>query len=161
MNSFESMSKKLAKTGLYNTSEGNLVYAELMAYAEGLDIYYNALDELLRECFVPTAESWGLETREELIRKCSIDNSIEGRRKSIIAALSICNTDFTKDGFMKCLDIFGIEGTVTEDFKNNKLIFDCTTSIPQNKVNIIKGQLSAFLSPCFDFEFNMENNAEV
>lgn len=158
MTAFESMSEKLAKTGLYSTSEGNLVYAELMAYAEGLDIYYNVLDELLRECFVATAESYGLTMREEFLRKCNVYDSIEGRRKSIIAALSICNTDYTMEGFEKCLDIFGIEGTLTEDAENRLFTFDCTTAIPENKLELIKEQLSQFFVPNFDFEFNIESD---
>lgn len=153
MTSFESMSEKLAKTGLYNTSAGNLVYAELMSYAEGLDIYYNALDELLRECFVATAETYGLTIREEFIRKCSTDDSIEGRRKSIISALSICNTDYTMSGFKKCLDIFGIEGTLTENITDHVFTFTCTTEIPENKADLIKEQLAAFLPPNFDLVF--------
>lgn len=158
MTAFESMSEKLSKTGLYSTAEGNLVYAELMAYAEGLDIYYNALDELLRECFVATAEDYGLTMREEFLRKCSVYDSVEGRRKSIIAALSVCNTDYTLEGFQKCLDIFGIDGTLTEDGGNFLFTFDCTTAIPENKLELIKEQLSEFLPPHFDFEFNVESD---
>lgn len=157
MTSFQSMSEKLAKTGLYNTNEGQLVYAELMAYAEGLDIYYNALDELIRECFVSTAETYGLEMREKFIDKCIINSSIESRRKSILTALSICNTDYTKSGFQKCLGIFGIDGTLTEDAKNRKFTFTCTTAIPETKLKIIQEQLSAFLTPNFDLEFVVQS----
>lgn len=157
MTSFESMSEKLARTGLYNTSEGNLIYAELMAYAEGLDIYYNALDELLRECFIETAETYGLTMREKFISKCTADNTIEARRKSLVTALSIYKTDFTAEGFEKSLDIWGIEGTLAEDFENKKIIFDCTTDIPSNKLELIEKQVQDFVPCHFTFEFKTES----
>ena len=158
MTAFESMSEKLSKTGLYSTTEGKTVYAELMAYAEGLDIYYNALDELLRECFVSTAQDYGLTMREKYIRKCPVDDSTDGRRNSIIAALSVCNNYFTYDGFQKCLKIWGIEGTLKENFENKKFTFECTTPIPDDKLEIIKQQVKEFL-PCYlDFEWKDISN---
>ncbi len=157
MDSFTSMSRKLSKTGLYNVSPGSIIYAELMAYAEGLDIYYNALDELLRECFVTTAEDCGLAMREKYLCKCNIYDTVEGRRKSIIAALSLCNTDYVRSGYQKVLDIFGIEGKFTEDFENGKIIFNCISSIPENKLEQIKEQFGAFMPCGLNLEFNIQN----
>lgn len=153
MNSFESMSEKLSKTGLYSTTAGNMVYAELMAYAEGLDVYYNALDELLRECFVSTAQTYGLKMREDYIEKTINGSTLDDRRKSIIAALSINCTDFTKKGFQKCLDIWGISGELTEDFENGKFIFKCTSDVDENKLDEIKSQMQEFLPCHYDFEW--------
>ncbi|MDD6488684.1 MAG: hypothetical protein PUG48_02570 [Clostridia bacterium] len=158
MTAFESMSEKLSKTGLYSTAEGKMVYAELMAYAEGLDIYYNALKELLRECFVSTAQNYGLTMREKYICKCPVDDSTDSRRNSIIAALSVCNNDFTYDGFQKCLKIWGVEGTLKEDCDNKKFIFECTTPVSDDKLQLIKQQVKAFL-PCY-FEFEWKDMSE-
>lgn len=154
MTAFESMSEKLSKTGLYRTDEGCLIYAELMAYASGLDLYYDALDELLRECFVITAESYGLELREKLIKKCNVDDSIEGRRKSILAALSITVNDFTSSGFYKCLDIFNINGTFTADFQNKIITVYLQSLEDTEKTEKIRQQLSEFLPPQFTVEFS-------
>ena len=156
MTAFESMSEKLSKTGLYSTTEGKMVYAELMAYAEGLDIYYNALDELLRECFVSTAQDYGLTMREKYICKTPVDDSIESRRKSIIAALSVRNNDCTYSGFQKCLDIWGIEATLKEDFNNKKFTVECTTPIPDDKFELIEQQIKE-LFPCY-FYFALETS---
>lgn len=153
MTAFESMSEKLSKTGLYSITEGKMIYAELMAYAEGLDIYYNALKELLRECFVSTAQDYGLTMREKYIRKCPADDSTDGRRNSIIAALSVCNRDFTYEGFQRCLKIWGIEGTLKEDFDNKKFTFECTTPVADDKLELIKRQVKVFLPCYFDFEW--------
>ncbi len=152
MTAFESMSEKLSKTGLYRTDEGLLVYAELMAYAEGLDIYYNALDELLNECFVSTASSYGLELREQYIRKCNNDESLEGRRKSIIAALSICSEDFTDDSFSKYLDVFNVSGSLsTVPLKNSATVY--LDSVDESKLEKIQSQITEFLPPYFQVEF--------
>lgn len=158
MTAFESMSEKLSKTGLYSTSEGKTVYAELMSYAEGLDIYYNALDELLRECFVSTAQDYGLTMREKYIRKCPADDSTDGRRNSIIAALSVYNNDFTYNGFRKCLKIWGVEGTLKEDFDKKKFTFECTTPVADDKLELIKQQMKEFLPCYFDFEWKDISN---
>lgn len=152
MNAFESMSEKLSKTGLYDTSEGKLVYAELMAYAEGLDIYYNIIDELLRECFVSTAETYGLTSRENMISVFNNNTDIDGRRKSIISALSVHCTDFIEEKFKKCIDIFNINGTFTYDAENYKMIFECTDDIAQENREALVKQLKAFNPAHLDFE---------
>ena len=64
MTSLESMINKLKPLGVYNLNSDSLVYAELSAFAVGIDILRDELDELLREAFVKTAESFGIENLE-------------------------------------------------------------------------------------------------
>ena len=40
MSEFDRMSRILSDTGLYSAEQGSVVYAELMAYAEGLDMFF-------------------------------------------------------------------------------------------------------------------------
>ncbi len=52
--------EKLDGCGLYDLQQGTVVYAELAAYAAGLQMIYDQLEELERELFITTAEDRGL-----------------------------------------------------------------------------------------------------
>ena len=83
MGEFAILKQRLNDTGLYNIVEGTLIYAELMAYAEGLDMYFEELNKKEKEAFPFTAEGEGLELFERLFGVPLFDRSDEGRRKSI------------------------------------------------------------------------------
>lgn len=48
MDSYTSMIKKLTDTKLYLVRTGGRTYAELKAFAAGLDLLFNELDEMLK-----------------------------------------------------------------------------------------------------------------
>ena len=112
MSEFDTMSRILTDTGLYSAEQGSVIYAELMAYAEGLDIYFGEAEELLRECFVSTAESYGLSLREQLFHRINFGITTEARRSRLLAALSVGQHDFNAEGMQKICDAFGIEGSI-------------------------------------------------
>ena len=148
MNALQSMCDKMAKTGLYHLGVDNLVYKELAAYAEGLDILYDAFEELFRECFVSTAEDYGLTIREGIINKLNLDQTVEGRRKSVLAALSIANTDNRVAAYEKYPTIFNVNGEFTEDFENKKIIFHCTDGITSAQKTLLEKQMKEYM-PCW------------
>ena len=47
MSEFQRMSDILSATGLYNAERNSLLFAELKAYAEGLDMVFDELEEML------------------------------------------------------------------------------------------------------------------
>ena len=49
MDSYTSMVKKLTDTKLYSVRTGGRTYAELKAFAAGLDLLFNELGEMLKE----------------------------------------------------------------------------------------------------------------
>ena len=55
MSEFQIMRNILSSTGIYDVSQGSELYAEIMAYSEGLDMLFDEVNEMLRECFVNTA----------------------------------------------------------------------------------------------------------
>ncbi|MCD8025632.1 MAG: hypothetical protein LUF33_01500 [Clostridiales bacterium] len=67
MDSFTSMKSKLLPLGLYTIEDGSNLYAELKAYAAGLDSVFENLDTMLREYFIDTAQTYGITEREKLI----------------------------------------------------------------------------------------------
>ena len=54
MDSYTSMVKKLTDTKLYSVRTGGRTYAELKAFATGLDLLFNELGEMLKEYFIDT-----------------------------------------------------------------------------------------------------------
>ena len=84
MAEFERMKEILEQTGLYTVGESSLIYAELQAYAAGLDKYFEALDELAREGFAATAQTYGLRYWERIIHRMVPTGVLEKRRKALI-----------------------------------------------------------------------------
>ena len=80
------MRDKLSPLGLYRLSEGDVTDAELKAYAEGLDPLFELIDELEREGFIPTAESYGLSSREGFIDREKSALTVERRRELLLGA---------------------------------------------------------------------------
>ena len=59
MSTLESMRSALLPVGIYNITENSNAYKELLVYSRELDRLYVRADEILREGFFATAESWG------------------------------------------------------------------------------------------------------
>ena len=58
--------KKLQPLNLYSLSKTSNVYFELSVYASELENINSSIDELLKECFVQTAESYGVDNIESI-----------------------------------------------------------------------------------------------
>ena len=106
---FPEIRKDLERGGAIFQSNSN---AELMAYAEGLDMIFGELEETEREAFVSTAIDKGLRMYEDVMDICNIDTSLAGRRKSILAALSVSDGDFTLGSLERMLDIYNITSLI-------------------------------------------------
>lgn len=105
----DSMLEKLLPLGLYDLDEGSNVFAELSAYAEALQRHKDNTNEVLRECFISSSESFGLDDRESLIGFTSgSDFDTADRREMLILRKSINENDFTVSGFTKMLRSFGV-----------------------------------------------------
>lgn len=112
--SFQSMIKKLSPLEVYDLSEGGIVYAELAAFSVGLDLLKESLNELLREGFISTAESYGIENTERLVGNVRSDLDLDKRREMLIERLSLGVNDFTPAGFKQMLRLMGVEGEISE-----------------------------------------------
>lgn len=89
MSSFESMKAKLESTGIYSVTEASNISKELKAYAEGLDIVFDELEIMERECFIETAESYGLSERERFVGVDRSGEALEKRRELLETAEQI------------------------------------------------------------------------
>lgn len=109
MRALESMIKKLAPLNIYSTSVTSNIYAELAAYAVAFDRYRDLLNEALRECFISTAETFGLEIRERVVGDVRDDCSIEQRRNMLSTRTSLGETDYNLKGFDRFMKSFGVQ----------------------------------------------------
>lgn len=99
MTSLESMVTKLASLRLYDFSEGSEINIELSVFAAELDTAFARLDEMTRECFIETAQSWGISEREKFTGKEKVSLSLEKRRELLKTAQYVTGADFRTPGF--------------------------------------------------------------
>ncbi|MCH5299564.1 MAG: hypothetical protein J1E96_07370 [Ruminococcus sp.] len=151
MRALESMINKLKPLKIYDTSTTSYIYAELAAYAAALDYYRDMLDEALRECFVSTAKTFGLETREKFVGDVRKDCSTEQRRAMLSTRASLGETDYTLSGFDKFMKSFGVQDyTLNESAITQSVTVIITGDYSSNTeswiINQIKLTLPAHLS---------------
>lgn len=120
MGAYGSMKDRLKPTGLYALSGSTAVDFELQAMAEGLDIAYDALNELQRESFVATSEGYGLENREKI---SGLDGTggTDDRREKLLALGAVTPRSFTKTALTALLSGLGLDAELSEDTAGGKL----------------------------------------
>ncbi len=143
MNVLQSMKNKLVPLGLYDLTGNNLITAELAAYALILQEYCDEIDELLAERFVSTASGRGLDIYENALGiKCN-DESLAGRRKSVLAAISTTNEDNRLADMDRLMDMFGVNGIFTA--QPGRIIFTCSDDLTAEQTQQLEAQMSLFV----------------
>lgn len=156
MNSLDSMTKKLENTKIYAVKPGGRNYAEIKAFSVGLDMIFNELDEMLREYYIDTAQSYGLTERERFTGAVRDDLSVEKRRE-LLKIREQTNEKFcTPEAFNKILQGYGLGGfELIENPQENALtvkIYDALDE--QNKVwvnKMIENDFPVHLAVTVDF----------
>lgn len=133
MDSLLSIKRKLSPLNLYNLDDQNIINAELSAYAVALDMINYEIASLENECFISTAQSYGLDLREKLFEYIRTELSNEKRREMLIYRKSITSNNFTKSKLEEALMSSGIEATISEDFDNNTITVNCTDIFDTSK----------------------------
>lgn len=111
---YESMKDRLEPTGLYALGGSTAVDFELRAMAEGIDTAYDAVNELQRESFLSTAESYGLENRET-VSGLDGTGTAEDRRAVLLALGAVTPRSFTKSALTQMLCGLGLETELAEN----------------------------------------------
>ena len=156
MNSLDSMTKKLENTKIYAVKPGGRNYAEIKAFSVGLDMIFNELDEMLREYFIDTAQSYGITERERFTGAVRDDLSIEKRRE-LLKTREQTNEKFcTPEAFNKILQGYGLGGfELIENPQENALIVKIYDALDeQNKAwvnKMIENDFPAHLAVTVDF----------
>lgn len=156
MNSLNSMKQKLRPLGFYNLNDNSLISAELNSYAEALDSIESSLSEIERECFITTAESYGLGMKERIFGAEQNNISVNKRREILIYRCSINSNSFNRESIEKVLEVAGINGYIIEVPSKNIMYINCLSlsdnSIDKDKIKkIIEEYLPAHLDCIFDF----------
>lgn len=108
MTALESLTKKLSPLNIYNITEGSNILAELSAYAYALDKHRANISTVLRECFISTGETYGIELREKVFGNIREDYTLEQRREMLQLRRGFGSSDFTPAGFDKFMRSLGV-----------------------------------------------------
>lgn len=158
MGTLERIKAALTPTGLYNIEKGSLIYAELSAYAEGLDLLNEEIKIVEGECFVSTSETYGLLMREHLIGVLKNTLPTENRREMIMYQSGISKKDFTKESMEKVLVACGIVGTISEYPSEQKIHINCIKILDNILTREqIKSEAYKYLPPHLDVTFDFRN----
>lgn len=114
MEAYDSMKNRLLPTGLYTLSGGTAVDFELKAYAEGLNTAYDMLEELQRESFAATVQSYGLQNLRQAFCISSSVSDEDCRAKALLRG-AVAPADLTKNGLTAALAAAGISADVQEN----------------------------------------------
>lgn len=145
MGAEESMKEKLAPLKIYNITQNSEVQKELSIYAAALDTVESNIALLERECFINTAEDFGLDGREEIWGTVQREIPIDKRRELISAKLSIGYDDFNLEAMKKFLSAINFDAEIIEmPDKNRIYIINKTTSYTKAEQKLIKKQIENF-----------------
>lgn len=108
MTSLVSMIKKLEPLGVYNMQSGFIIRCELQAYAAALDEHRNNIEKTLEECFINTADDYGIELREKMIGSLRSNYSLNKRREMLLMRNSFGENDFTADALGNFIRSLGV-----------------------------------------------------
>lgn len=105
MDSRISMKKQLLNIPLYDINKPQL-NNELKAYSLMINELNDEISRMLCECFISTAQSYGLEKRELLIGNARDDLSVQQRRKMLLLREEIDSNSFTVEKIKKACESF-------------------------------------------------------
>lgn len=108
MNAYESLVSKISPFKIYEVKENSNIFCELSAYSVALDMHREMLEEALRECFISTSSTYGLENRELMVGNIKSGYELERRREMLIFRSMLGQGDFTAEGLGKFLKCFGV-----------------------------------------------------
>lgn len=142
MDSFNSIKQKHLQTGLYNIDINSNIYAELKAYAKGLDYLFDFYDEILNELFIDTAQSYGLTERERFMGVVN-NNFGSSDRREIIKTREYTNENFCSLGaFEKILESYGLKKfKITENFSGQTVTISINDSLSVTQKNYVRSMV--------------------
>lgn len=123
MSVLQQMKDVLSPLGIYNLEDGSLVTCELRVYASQFEKLHQELAAMLKEFFISTAQSYGIEKIEELFQRVRPDLSIQERKERISRYTTLCNMDFSKENIESQLNLAGIFAEFTENHEEETLCF--------------------------------------
>lgn len=125
MSSINSIKNSLKPLGIYKLNTQGLLNAELSAYACELDTLNAEIEKLEKECFVSTAEDYGITLREQLYDFSKPLWDVSKKRQRILGLALVTPNSFTKADLESILQIYGIEAIISEDLETGNIYINC------------------------------------
>lgn len=142
----ESFIKKLEPLGVYDISEGTNICAELSAYAEALDKHRENMDEALRECFISTAEGYGIEIREKVFGQLRERYTNSKRREMLSLRRSLGENDFTRAGLDRFMASLGVDSySLQELYGTYTIIVTISNTFTDTEAKWIEKQIKEIM----------------
>ena len=126
MGTYDTMKKAMKATGLYRLDGTTAVDCELQAYAEALDPLCGDLKRLRNESFVPTAEDYGLSSRELALGILWPPQTTQERRKMICTLGAVGPNDCSLAALERLLSALGFTADAEEDLARRRLTIRVT-----------------------------------
>ena len=147
MPALEQMKQMLLPLRLYILSPESRVYAELCAYAQGLEAAQQRLDQLMEAAFIQTAPADRLAVWERILGLPAQSEGPLERRAAILARLSLGPPGFTRAETESLLEQAGFPGSPQEDCKSVILY------TPYTKISVSPGA-------SIDYSIDLINNTD-
>ena len=146
MTGYQSMVSKLAPLRLYNITEHSEIGVELSVIAEEIDAFYEYMDEVLREMFIATAQSWGISEREKFICKEKSNLTLEKRHELLETAGYITGIDNTPSGFEAFVRSCGVQDfTYTEVYQHSRITLTVNDQLDSGTKLMLEERLDAYI----------------
>lgn len=155
MDSFNSMKSKLDVLGIYNITEGKNIFAELKAYSVVIDELFEELDVMLRELFVDTAQTYGIDTREQLLGRTKEEFPLEQRREILKIYEQMMGGKCTVEAFEMILKGYGLTSfSILEGPTHNRLAITVNDEVTLELKKLVEEQVSADFPSHLTLEVN-------
>lgn len=123
MNVLDSMTDKLKPIGLYNLNGSSRIDAELAAYAAGMNLVYEGIEELKNEVFIPTAVDYGLNLREQAFGPKKENLPVEDRRSMLLYRGAVTVNDYTRESMERAMIAAGLRTSMSEKIAEKKAVY--------------------------------------
>ncbi len=142
MSVISTLVKNLQPLNLYSLNKSSKVYCELSVYAKEFELLISQFELLLRECFVQTAQTYGLDNIEHIYMQPATNLATEVRRKRILDRLNINDGNYTLEGVKKSIECFGVENfEILEYPKRNLLVVELYSEYTEDELQFIKSEI--------------------
>lgn len=149
------MKNKLVSTGLYTSSDNSNTATEIKSFAEGLDLLFDTLDEMTRECFITTAESYGITERERFLGKERSEFTTDKRRDMLIIQEQMMGNECSKGAFELMLQGVGLSDfEITENFAQQAVTVTINDTLTDELKQMVEQKINAEFPSHLDITIN-------
>lgn len=155
MNIYNRIMDIICKFKIYSKDNVNL-QGEMYAFSKGLEIVGNRLETMEKECFVSTAEDYGLTVKERYFDSITRADNIRDRREMLLSILSVNETDFNLSGMKKFMGQFPVNSEITEFATTKRILitFDKNDWIVNN-FDFVKSCVEDFFPSHLEFQLQI------